>query len=96
MLSIARAAAVNPPVMILDEATSSIDARTEIIVQRGIDSLMTERTVFVIAHRLSTIQNSDVIIVMDLGHIIERRPHKQLLQDKGKYYQLFTGAFELE
>ncbi len=96
LLSIARAAAANPPVMILDEATSSIDTRTEIIVQRGMDSLMTDRTVFVIAHRLSTIQNSDVIIVMDLGHIIERGTHKQLLQDKGEYYQLFTGAFELE
>lgn len=96
LISIARAAVADPPVMILDEATSSIDTRTEAIVQRGMDSLMHGRTVFVIAHRLSTVQNSDVIMVLELGHIIERGNHEKLIQEKGKYYQLYTGAFELE
>lgn len=96
LLSIARAAVANPPVMILDEATSSIDTRTEALVQKGMDSLMQGRTVFVIAHRLSTVQNSDVIMVLDLGHIIERGDHDKLIAQKGKYYQLYTGAFELE
>ncbi len=96
LLSIARAAVADPPVMILDEATSSIDTRTEAIVQRGMDSLMHGRTVFVIAHRLSTIRNSDVIMVLDQGRIIERGSHEQLLKEKGKYYQLYTGAFEME
>ena len=96
LLSIARAAVADPPVMILDEATSSIDTRTESIVQAGMDSLMYGRTVFVIAHRLSTIQNADVIMVLQLGHIIERGNHEQLIAEHGKYYQLYTGAFELE
>ncbi|MFA5573213.1 MAG: ATP-binding cassette domain-containing protein, partial [Candidatus Bathyarchaeia archaeon] len=96
LISIARAAVANPPVMILDEATSSIDTRTEAIVQKGMDSLMYGRTVFVIAHRLSTVQNSAAIIVLDHGQIIERGNHKELLELKGKYYQLYTGAFELE
>ena len=96
LLSIARAAVADPPVMILDEATSSIDTRTEAIVQRGMDALMKGRTVFVIAHRLSTVKNSDVIIVLDHGRIIERGTHEQLLEQKGQYYQLYTGAFELE
>lgn len=96
LISIARAAVADPPVMILDEATSSIDTRTEAIVQRGMDALMKGRTVFVIAHRLSTIMNSDVIMVLELGHIIERGNHDKLIEEKGKYYQLYTGAFELE
>lgn len=96
LLSIARAAVLNPPVMILDEATSSIDTRTEATVQRGMDALMKGRTVFVIAHRLSTIRNADVIMVLDHGRIIERGTHEKLLADKGQYYQLYTGAFELE
>ena len=96
LLSIARAAVADPPVMILDEATSSIDTRTEAIVQKGMDSLMHGRTVFVIAHRLSTVQNSDVIMVLDHGQIIERGSHKKLIEQKGKYYQLYTGAFEQE
>ncbi len=96
LISIARAAVADPPVMILDEATSSIDTRTESIVQAGMDSLMYGRTVFVIAHRLSTVQNADVIMVLQLGHIIERGNHEQLIAQHGKYYQLYTGAFELE
>ena len=96
LLSIARAAVADPPVMILDEATSSIDTRTEAIVQRGMDALMKGRTVFVIAHRLSTVRNSDVIMVLDHGRIIERGSHEKLIAEKGTYYQLYTGAFELE
>ena len=96
LLAIARAAVADPPVLILDEATSSIDTRTEAIVQKGMDNLMHGRTVFVIAHRLSTIQNADVIMVMDHGRIIERGNHEQLIAKKGRYYQLYTGAFELE
>lgn len=96
LLSIARAAVADPPVMILDEATSSIDTRTEAIVQRGMDALMEGRTVFVIAHRLSTVKNSNVIIVLDHGRIIERGDHDDLIAQKGQYYQLYTGAFELE
>lgn len=96
LISIARAAVADPPVMILDEATSSIDTRTEAIVQHGMDALMKGRTVFVIAHRLSTVKNSDVIIVLDHGRIIERGNHEELLAKKGQYYQLYTGAFELE
>ena len=96
LLSIARAAVKDAPVMILDEATSSIDTRTEALVQQGTDRLMEGRTVFVIAHRLSTVQNSDVIMVLENGHIIERGSHQELIEKQGKYYQLYTGAFELE
>lgn len=96
LIAIARAAVADPPVMILDEATSSIDTRTEAIVQRGMDKLMEGRTVFVIAHRLSTVMNSDVIMVLDHGRIIERGSHQDLISQKGTYYQLYTGAFELE
>ncbi len=96
LIAIARAAVADPPVMILDEATSSIDTRTEAIVQKGMDKLMQGRTVFVIAHRLSTVKNSDVIMVLEQGRIIERGSHEKLIEEKGKYYQLYTGAFELE
>jgi ATP-binding cassette subfamily B protein len=96
LLSIARAAVADTPVMILDEATSSIDTRTERLVQDGMDKLMEGRTVFVIAHRLSTVQNSDAIMVLDHGKIIERGDHDSLIAQKGTYYQLYTGAFELE
>ena len=96
LLAIARAAVADPPVMILDEATSSIDTRTEAIVQQGMDKLMEGRTVFVIAHRLSTVMNSDVIMVLDHGRIIERGSHEKLIRERGTYYRLYTGAFELE
>ena len=96
LISIARAAVSDPPVMILDEATSSIDTRTEALVQDGMDKLMMGRTVFVIAHRLSTVRNSDCIMVLDHGRIIERGSHDSLIAEKGTYYQLYTGAFELE
>ena len=96
LLSIARAAVADAPVMILDEATSSIDTRTEKLVQAGTDKLMEGRTVFVIAHRLSTIQNADAIMVLEHGRIIERGSHDDLIKQKGKYYQLYTGMFELE
>lgn len=96
LIAIARAAVADPPVMILDEATSSIDTRTEAIVQRGMDSLMTGRTVFVIAHRLSTVRNSDAIMVLDHGRIVERGDHEDLIRQHGLYYQLYTGTFELE
>ena len=96
LISIARAAVADPPAMILDEATSSIDTRTEAIVQKGMDALMQGRTTFVIAHRLSTVRNSDVIICLDHGHVIERGNHEELIAKRGYYYQLYTGAFELE
>lgn len=95
LISIARAAILDPPVMILDEATSSIDTRTEALVQDGMDKLMKGRTVFVIAHRLSTVQNADVIMVLDHGKIIERGSHNDLISQRGVYYQLYTGVFEL-
>ena len=95
-MAIARAAIANPPVLILDEATSSIDTHTEAIVQEGMDKLMEGRTVFVIAHRLSTVRNSDCIMVLDHGEIIERGSHDDLIAKQGRYYQLYTGAFELD
>ncbi len=94
-MTIARATIADQPVLILDEATSSIDTRTERIVQEGMDKLMKGRTVFIIVHRLSTIKNSDVIMVLDQGRIIKRGSHDDLIKQKGKYYQLYTGAFEL-
>jgi len=96
LIAIARAAVADPPVMILDEATSSIDTRTEALVQKGMDALMQGRTTFVIAHRLSTVRNADCIMVLDHGRIIERGTHADLIAEKGTYYQLYTGAFELE
>ena len=96
LIAIARAAVADPPVMILDEATSSIDTRTEAIVSAGMDKLMHGRTVFVIAHRLSTVRNSDLIMVLDHGKVIEKGSHDELIAQKGHYYQLYTGAFELE
>ena len=96
LLAIARAAVADPPVLILDEATSSIDTRTEALVQRGMDGLMYGRTSFVIAHRLSTVRNADCIVVLEQGRIIERGNHAKLIAEKGVYYQLYTGAFELE
>ena len=96
LLAIARAAVADPPVLILDEATSSIDTRTERLIERGMDSLMKGRTVFVIAHRLSTVRNSNAIMVLDHGEIIERGDHEELLEQRGRYYQLYTGQFELE
>ena len=95
-MAIARAAVADPPVLILDEATSSIDTRTEALIEKGMDTLMQGRTVFVIAHRLSTVRNSDAIMVLEHGKIIERGNHEKLIEQKGKYYQLYTGAFQLE
>ena len=95
LLAIARAAVANPPVLILDEATSSIDTRTEALIEKGMDSLMEGRTVFVIAHRLSTVRNSHAIMVLEHGRIIERGSHNELIAQHGKYYQLYTGMFEL-
>ena len=96
LLSIARAAVADPPVLILDEATSSIDTRTEKLIEKGMDGLMNGRTVFIIAHRLSTVRNADVILVLEHGRIIERGNHEQLIARRGRYYQLYTGAFELD
>ena len=96
LLNIARAACANPPVLILDEATSSIDTRTEKLIEKGMDRLMAGRTVFVIAHRLSTVRNSNAIMVLDHGRIVERGDHDDLIRQHGLYYQLYTGAFELE
>lgn len=96
LLAIARAAVKDPPVMILDEATSSIDTRTERLIEKGMDALMENRTVFVIAHRLSTVRNSNCIVVIEGGQIMERGSHEELLELKGRYYQLYTGQFELD
>ena len=95
LLAIARAAIADPPVLILDEATSSIDTRTEALIEKGMDRLMEGRTVFVIAHRLSTVRNADAIIVLEQGQIVERGSHQELLDQKGEYYQLYNGMFEL-
>ena len=95
LLAIARAAVADPPVLILDEATSSIDTRTEHLIEKGMDSLMQGKTVFVIAHRLSTVRNSNAIMVLENGEIIEKGDHDTLLEEKGKYYKLYTGQFEL-
>ena len=96
LLNIARAAISRAPILILDEATSSVDTRTEKHIEKGMDRLMENRTVFVIAHRLSTVRNSNAIMVLDHGEIIERGSHDELLEDKGRYYQLYTGQFELD
>ena len=96
LITIARAAVANPAIMVLDEATSSIDTRTEAFVQKGMDALMRGRTVFVIAHRLSTVKNSDLILVMEHGEIIERGTHEELMKLNGRYFKLYTGAFELQ
>ena len=96
LLAIARAAISRPPVLILDEATSSIDTRTEALIEKGMDALMENRTVFVIAHRLSTVKNSKAILVLEKGKIIERGDHQELLEEKGRYYQLYTGKVELD
>ena len=95
LLAIARAAVADPPVLILDEATSSIDTRTETLIERGMDQLMEGRTVFVIAHRLSTVRNADVILVLEHGRVVERGSHEELLRQRGEYYQLYHGMFEL-
>lgn len=95
LLAIARAAVADPPVLILDEATSSVDTRTEHLIEQGMDKLMQGRTTFVIAHRLSTVRNANAIMVLEHGEIIERGDHDELLRQKGKYYQLYTGQFEL-
>ena len=95
LLAIARAAVANPPVLILDEATSSIDTRTEKLIEKGMNKLMTGKTVFVIAHRLSTVRNANAIMVLENGRVIERGDHDELIKQKGKYYQLYTGMFEL-
>lgn len=96
LLAIARAAVNNPPVLILDEATSSVDTRTEALIEQGMDKLMEGRTVFVIAHRLSTVRNANAIMVIENGRIIERGDHEDLLSQHGRYYQLYTGSFEME
>ncbi len=96
LIAIARAAIAKPPVLILDEATSSIDTRTERLIEKGMDAIMEGRTVFVIAHRLSTVRNSNAIMVLEKGEVIERGSHDELLEQKGRYYQLYTGQFELE